>query len=156
LESAICVPVFAALGSRERSLFNRGPVCRERYFRHRTQSQCSDSRDTARSTDAREAGFACACAAYSPKHASQQPSPPRAPQEPVEPVLAGSYIEGLKAVGLGDITVDELIALKVQGVTAGVCARNSGAGTPSGDQRDHRDEGSGRDPETFATCAPRA
>jgi len=48
---------------------------------------------------------------------ASKPSPARPPQEPVEPVSAGSYIEGMKAVGLGDVTVDELIALKVQGVT---------------------------------------
>ncbi|PYX32823.1 MAG: hypothetical protein DMG80_07275 [Acidobacteria bacterium] len=47
-----------------------------------------------------------------------KPSPARPAQERGEPVLAGSYIESLKAAGLGDVTVDELIALKVQGVTA--------------------------------------
>jgi hypothetical protein len=52
-----------------------------------------------------------------PSTPASKPSPARPPHEPVEPVLAGSYIEGLKAVGLGEITVDELIALKVQGVT---------------------------------------
>jgi bla regulator protein blaR1 len=52
-----------------------------------------------------------------PSRPASKPSPARPPQEPAEPVLAGSYIEGLKAVGLGDVTVDELIALKVQGVT---------------------------------------
>src|SRR5882672_342914 len=46
-----------------------------------------------------------------------KPSPVTAPQAPVEPATAGSYIEGLKAVGLGQIDVDELIALKIQGVT---------------------------------------
>jgi beta-lactamase regulating signal transducer with metallopeptidase domain len=46
-----------------------------------------------------------------------KPSPAPAPEPPVEPVLAGSYIDGLKAAGLSPITVDELIALKVQGVT---------------------------------------
>src|SRR5882672_1967658 len=46
-----------------------------------------------------------------------KPSPVVAPAAPVEPVVAGSYIDGLKAVGLGQIDVDELIALKIQGVT---------------------------------------
>src|SRR5258708_37231932 len=46
-----------------------------------------------------------------------KPSPAPAPEPPVEPVRAGSYIDGLKAAGLSEITVDELIALKVQGVT---------------------------------------
>lgn len=45
------------------------------------------------------------------------PTAPGAPVEAVESVLAGSYIEGLKAVGLGQIDIDELIAMKVQGVT---------------------------------------
>jgi beta-lactamase regulating signal transducer with metallopeptidase domain len=46
-----------------------------------------------------------------------KPSPAIAPEAPVEPVMAGSYVDGLKAEGLGDIDVDELIALKIQGVT---------------------------------------
>jgi beta-lactamase regulating signal transducer with metallopeptidase domain len=46
-----------------------------------------------------------------------KPSPMPTSEAPVAPVVAGSYIEGLKAAGLGQITVDELIALKVQGVT---------------------------------------
>jgi len=37
----------------ERLCFNRGPVCRNAIFGIAHQSQCSDSRDTARSTDAR-------------------------------------------------------------------------------------------------------
>jgi len=52
-----------------------------------------------------------------------EPSPAPAPEPPVEPVLAGSYIDGLKAAGLSEITVDELIALKVQGVTPNMCVR---------------------------------
>ena len=46
-----------------------------------------------------------------------KPSPAVAPEARVEPVAAGSYIEGMKAVGLGDIGVDDLIAMKIQGVT---------------------------------------
>jgi beta-lactamase regulating signal transducer with metallopeptidase domain len=48
---------------------------------------------------------------------SAKPSPVASPQAPVEPVSAGSYVDGLKAVGLGQIDVDELIAMKIQGVT---------------------------------------
>ena len=46
-----------------------------------------------------------------------KPSPVRAPEAPQEPVSAGSYIDALKATGLGDLTVDQLVALKIQGVT---------------------------------------
>ncbi len=46
-----------------------------------------------------------------------KPSPARVPAAPQEPVGAGSYIEAMKAAGLGDITVEQLIALKIQGVT---------------------------------------
>ncbi|HWY22592.1 MAG TPA: M56 family metallopeptidase [Candidatus Acidoferrum sp.] len=46
-----------------------------------------------------------------------KPSPVR-PQA-VEPKLAsgGSYIDGMKAAGVGEVTVDQLIAMKIQGVT---------------------------------------
>jgi beta-lactamase regulating signal transducer with metallopeptidase domain len=44
------------------------------------------------------------------------PSTPVTPT-PVEPVKAASYIEEMKVVGLGTTDVDQLIALKVQGVT---------------------------------------
>jgi beta-lactamase regulating signal transducer with metallopeptidase domain len=33
------------------------------------------------------------------------------------PIPAGSYIEAMKSAGLGDLSVDELVALKIQGVT---------------------------------------
>jgi beta-lactamase regulating signal transducer with metallopeptidase domain len=46
-----------------------------------------------------------------------KPSPPVEPQAPLEPFTAGSYIEGMKAVGLGEIGVEELIAMKVQGIS---------------------------------------
>ncbi|HEY3974355.1 MAG TPA: M56 family metallopeptidase [Candidatus Sulfotelmatobacter sp.] len=36
---------------------------------------------------------------------------------PSTPVSASSYIDGMKAAGLGDLTVDQLIALKIQDVT---------------------------------------
>ncbi|HWZ84530.1 MAG TPA: M56 family metallopeptidase [Terriglobales bacterium] len=52
-----------------------------------------------------------------PTKASPAIAPQNPPQAPVQPVVAGSYIEGLKAVGLGQVDVDELIAMKVQGVT---------------------------------------
>jgi len=46
-----------------------------------------------------------------------KPSPVRDAESTEAPVSAGSYIDGMKAAGLGDISVDDLIALKVQGVT---------------------------------------
>src|SRR5215469_1272266 len=44
-----------------------------------------------------------------PSHAKPQAGP--------QPVAGGSYIESMKAAGLGELTVDQLIALKIQGVT---------------------------------------
>lgn len=61
-----------------------------------------------------------ASAPIAPGEDIAQTSPP-APPEPEQPPSpdrpASSYIEGLKAAGLNDLTVDELIGLKVQGVT---------------------------------------
>jgi hypothetical protein len=45
-----------------------------------------------------------------------KPSAARPQAEP-EPGSSNSYINGLKAAGLGDFTVDQLIAMKIQGVT---------------------------------------
>jgi beta-lactamase regulating signal transducer with metallopeptidase domain len=39
------------------------------------------------------------------------------PQIAGQPVAGGSYIDGMKAAGLGDLTVDQLIAMKIQSVT---------------------------------------
>ena len=46
----------------------------------------------------------------------EKPSPAK-PQAGPQPVAGGSYIESMKAAGLGELTVDQLIALKIQGVT---------------------------------------
>jgi beta-lactamase regulating signal transducer with metallopeptidase domain len=45
-----------------------------------------------------------------------KPSPARAAVAS-QPATGASYIEGMKASGLGDLTVDQLIAMKIQGVT---------------------------------------
>lgn len=45
-----------------------------------------------------------------------KPSPARAATAS-QPATGASYIEGMKASGLGDLTVDQLIAMKIQGVT---------------------------------------
>lgn len=49
-----------------------------------------------------------------PAAAAPKPSTTRS-QTAAQP--SGSYIDGMKAAGLGDFTVDQLIALKIQGVT---------------------------------------
>jgi len=49
-----------------------------------------------------------------------KPSPARpqaAPQPAAQAAPSGSYIDGMKAAGIGDLTVDQLIAMKIQGVT---------------------------------------
>ena len=70
-----------------------------------------------------------ATAPASPRESSRPTSPaPQVKPSPVvvpvpdpvpqaEPKTAGSYIDGMKSAGLGDITVDQLIAMKIQGVT---------------------------------------
>jgi len=45
-----------------------------------------------------------------------QPSPAR-PQAAPQAAPSGSYIDGMKAAGIGDLTVDQLIEMKIQGVT---------------------------------------
>lgn len=49
--------------------------------------------------------------------ASPVPSAPPVPAQQPEPSVKPSYIDGLKAAGLTNLSVDELIGLKVQGVT---------------------------------------
>jgi beta-lactamase regulating signal transducer with metallopeptidase domain len=44
-------------------------------------------------------------------------TPPSAPPQKAEEPHTGSYIEGLESAGLTNLSVDELISLKVQGVT---------------------------------------
>jgi beta-lactamase regulating signal transducer with metallopeptidase domain len=50
--------------------------------------------------------------------ASQKPSPAQSPEKTQSAVSASSYIDALKAAGLTNLTADQLIALKVQDVTA--------------------------------------
>src|SRR5580700_543385 len=52
---------------------------------------------------------AAPASAAKPSPARPQPAPQAAP--------SGSYIDGMKASGIGDLTVDQLIAMKIQGVT---------------------------------------
>jgi beta-lactamase regulating signal transducer with metallopeptidase domain len=46
-----------------------------------------------------------------------KPSAVQAPRNAEQPASAQSYIDGLQAAGLKDLTADQLIALKIQGVT---------------------------------------
>jgi beta-lactamase regulating signal transducer with metallopeptidase domain len=47
---------------------------------------------------------------------SPKPSPALTPSNN-QPVSSSSYIDGMKAAGLGDLTIDQLIAMKIQDVT---------------------------------------
>ena len=46
-----------------------------------------------------------------------KPAPARAQASATQPAPSVSYIDGMKAAGLGDLTVEQLIAMKIQGVT---------------------------------------
>jgi beta-lactamase regulating signal transducer with metallopeptidase domain len=48
--------------------------------------------------------------------AAAKPSPARQAVAP-QPANSGSYIDGMKAAGLGELTVDQLIAMKIHGIT---------------------------------------
>ena len=48
---------------------------------------------------------------------ASKPSAAQNPQPAEHPVSAQSYIDGMKAAGLNDLSADDLIALKIQGVT---------------------------------------
>jgi len=53
----------------------------------------------------------------SPARAQARATPAAAPQTAPQPAASGSYIDGMKAAGIGEVTVDQLIAMKIQGVT---------------------------------------
>jgi beta-lactamase regulating signal transducer with metallopeptidase domain len=55
--------------------------------------------------------------AAKPSPVQPQATPQPAPQATPAPEVRGSYIDGMKAAGIGDVTVDQLIAMKIQGVT---------------------------------------
>jgi beta-lactamase regulating signal transducer with metallopeptidase domain len=55
--------------------------------------------------------------AAKPSPARPQAAPQPAPQPTPAPEVRGSYIDGMKAAGIGDVTVDQLIEMKIQGVT---------------------------------------
>ena len=75
-----------------------------------------------------KAALAAIVAQATPNSPSAAPQPSRTPSSPApkpspvhrqseEQTSAVSYIDGMKAAGLGDLTVDQLIALKTQDVT---------------------------------------
>jgi beta-lactamase regulating signal transducer with metallopeptidase domain len=49
--------------------------------------------------------------------AAAKPSPARSQAVEQPPAAASSYIDAMKAAGLGDLTIDQLVALKIQDVT---------------------------------------
>jgi beta-lactamase regulating signal transducer with metallopeptidase domain len=49
--------------------------------------------------------------------AAQNPQPAERPQPEEHPASAQSYIDGMKSAGLNNLSADDLIALKIQGVT---------------------------------------
>jgi beta-lactamase regulating signal transducer with metallopeptidase domain len=53
----------------------------------------------------------------SPPAPAAKPSPPRSQTAEPRPAASGSYIDAMKAAGLSDLTVDQVIAMKIQGVT---------------------------------------
>ncbi|HEY2779371.1 MAG TPA: M56 family metallopeptidase [Steroidobacteraceae bacterium] len=58
-----------------------------------------------------------ALSAPNPAPAPRLSPTPKTPATPKSPEEGGSYIGGLQAAGLKDLTVDEIIALKIHGVT---------------------------------------
>ena len=65
-------------------------------------------------------GWSSAASPQSAPAPAAAPAPKPSPAHPaVEPQLAakGSYIEGMKAAGLGDLTADQLIAMKIHNIT---------------------------------------
>jgi beta-lactamase regulating signal transducer with metallopeptidase domain len=55
--------------------------------------------------------------AHSPGESSPAQSSPARPAVASQPAASGSYIDGMKAAGLDNLTVDQLIAMKIQGVS---------------------------------------
>jgi bla regulator protein blaR1 len=70
---------------------------------------------------ARFAWRAAAAPQSSPAPASSQtPAAKPSPAKPAiasQPAASGSYIDGMKAAGLDNLTVDQLVAMKIQGIT---------------------------------------
>ncbi len=63
-------------------------------------------------------GWSSAASPQSAPAPAPAPKPsPAHPQAAPQPATSGSYIDGMKAAGLGDLTADELIAMKIHGIT---------------------------------------
>src|SRR5215831_12078838 len=52
-----------------------------------------------------------------PATPAAKPSAAQTPQPSSQPISAQSYVDGMKSAGMGDLTADQLIELKIQGVT---------------------------------------
>ncbi len=61
-----------------------------------------------------QAPSATPVAAPSPR---AKPSPAQSPRPAEQPVAVQSYVDAMKSAGLADLTADDLVALKIQGVT---------------------------------------
>jgi beta-lactamase regulating signal transducer with metallopeptidase domain len=65
-------------------------------------------------------GWSSAASPQSAPEPAPAPAPkpsPAHPQAGPQPATSGSYIDGMKAAGLGDLTADELIAMKIHNIT---------------------------------------
>jgi hypothetical protein len=67
-------------------------------------------------------GWAVPATPQAPAAPASAPTPAAKPTParqavPAQPATPASYIDGMKAAGVGDLTVDQLIAMKIQGIT---------------------------------------
>ena len=95
-------------------------------------------------------------AASAPAGPSQQPKPVPAPSPAPQPEAHESYIDALKAAGYDNLSVDDLIAMKIQGVTAAYTRAIQAAGLAHC-RRTHWHEGPRRHPGIhpgIAGCRP--
>ncbi len=76
--------------------------------------------------------------------AKPSPARPQAAPRPATEATSGSYIDGMKAAVGGDLTVDELIAMKIQGVTPEYVRGLHDQGLHPTVQRNRVDENPGR------------
>jgi beta-lactamase regulating signal transducer with metallopeptidase domain len=75
------------------------------------------AREVAGNEQSTPAPSAAPAAPAKPSAARAPATPAPAPQATPSTPAGGSYIDGMKAAGIGDVTVDQLIAMKIQGVT---------------------------------------
>ena len=79
---------------------------------------------------------------------------PQSSAQPAASATASSYVDGMKAAGLPDLTVDELIAMKIQDVTPEYVKELRAQGLNPDANTSDRDASAGRSlPNTFVTSA---